>query len=131
MSKIKDKEGILKASRYAQNVPGSSAGQEFTCNVSNPGSIPGSRNSLWRKDRLATLVFLGSLGGSDGKQSACNVGDLQCGRPAMWETGVRSLGWEDPLEEGMATHFSIVVWGNPTDRGAWWATVHGIAKSWT
>ena len=45
MSKIKDKEGILKASRYAQNFPGSSAGQEFNCNVSNAGSIPGSRNS--------------------------------------------------------------------------------------
>ena len=31
----------------------------------------------------------------------------------------------------MATHFSIFVWGNPTDRGAWWATVHSVAKSWT
>ena len=70
MSKIKDKEGILKASRYAQDFPGSLAGQEFTCNVSDPGSIPGSRSSLWRKDRLATLVILASPGGSDGKQSA-------------------------------------------------------------
>ena len=36
----------------------------------------------------------------------------------MW---VRSLGWEDPLEENMAAHSSILAWGNPMDRGAWWA----------
>ena len=39
--------------------------------------------------------------------------------PAMWETWVRSLGWEDPLEEGMATHSSILAWGIPMDRGVW------------
>ena len=33
--------------------------------------------------------------------------------PAMWETWVRSLGWEDPLEEGIATHSSILAWENP------------------
>ena len=38
--------------------------------------------------------------------------------PAMRETWVQSLGWEDPLEEGMATHSSIIVWRSPTDRGA-------------
>ena len=51
--------------------------------------------------------------------------------PAMWETWVQSLGWEDPLEEGMATHSSILAWRILLDRGAWWAAVHGIAKSWT
>ena len=51
--------------------------------------------------------------------------------PAMWETRVRSLGWEDPLEEGMATHSSILDWGIPMDRGAWWATAHVVVKSWT
>ena len=51
--------------------------------------------------------------------------------PAMWETWVRSLGWEDPLEEGMATHSSILAWRIPIDRGAWWAIVLGVAKSWT
>ena len=51
--------------------------------------------------------------------------------PAMWETWVRSLGWEDPLEESMATHSSILTWKIPMDRAAWWATVHGVAKSWT
>ena len=51
--------------------------------------------------------------------------------PAVQETWVRSLGWEDPLEEGMATHSSILAWRIPIDRGAWQATVHGITKSQT
>ena len=51
--------------------------------------------------------------------------------PAMQETLVGSLGWEDPLEKGMATHSSILAWRIPMDRGAWQATVHGVAKSWT
>ena len=51
--------------------------------------------------------------------------------PATWETWVRSLGWEDPLEEGMTTHSSVLAWRIPMDRGAWWATVHGVAESHT
>ena len=51
--------------------------------------------------------------------------------PAMRETWVRSLGWEDALEESMATHSSILSWRIPMDRGAWWATVHGVTKSQT
>ena len=50
---------------------------------------------------------------------------------ALQETRVRSLDWEDPLEEGMATHSSILAWRTPMERGAWRATVHGIAKSQT
>ena len=49
--------------------------------------------------------------------------------PAMWETWVQSLGWEAPLEEGMATHLSILAWRIPMDRGAWQGTVHGVTKS--
>ena len=49
--------------------------------------------------------------------------------PATWETWVQSLGWEDPLEEGMATHSSILARRIPMDREAWWATVHEVAKS--
>ena len=41
------------------------------------------------------------------------------------------LGWEDPLEEGMATHSSILAWRIPTDRGAWQVAVHGVTKSQT
>ena len=47
----------------------------------------------------------------------------------MWETWVQSLSQEDPLEKGMATHSSILCLENSMDRGAWQATVHGIAKS--
>ena len=42
--------------------------------------------------------------------------------PAMRETWVASLGWEDPLDEGMATYSSILAWSIPTDRGVWPAT---------
>ena len=48
--------------------------------------------------------------------------------PVMRETWFQSLGWEDPLEEGMATHSSILAWRIPVERGAWWAIVHGVAK---
>ena len=63
---------------------------------------------------------VGFPGGSDGEEPVCNE-----------ETWVRSLGWEDPLEEGMATHSSILAWRISMDRGAWQATVHGVAKSRT
>ena len=47
----------------------------------------------------------------------------------MWETWVQSLGWDDPLEEGIATHSSILAWRILMNRGAWQATVHGVAES--
>ena len=64
-----------------------------------------------RKDRLSTTVFLSFPGGSDSQESTCNMGDL----------GVIP-DWEDPLEEGMVTHSSILARRIPVDRGAWWAT---------
>ena len=51
---------------------------------------------------------------SDGKESACNAGDLS---------------WEDPLEKEMATHSSILAWRIPMDGGAWQAAFHGVTKS--
>ena len=55
--------------------------------------------------------------------------------PIVQETWVQSLGWEDPLEEGMATHSNILAWRISMHRGAWWAavcpTVHGVTNSWT
>ena len=50
---------------------------------------------------------------------------------AKWETWLGSLGCKGPLEKGMATHSSILAWRIPMDRGAWWATVHGVTKSQT
>ena len=47
------------------------------------------------------------------------------------ETWVRSLGQEGPLEEEMATLSSILAWDKPMYRGAWWATIHEVAKSQT
>ena len=47
------------------------------------------------------------------------------------ETWIQSLGQKDLLEEGMATHSSILAWRNPMDKGVWRATVHSVAKSWT
>ena len=54
--------------------------------------------------------------------------------PAMWETWVPSLGWEDSLKEslgGMVTHSSILAWRIPIDRGAWQVTGCEVAKSQT
>ena len=56
--------------------PDSSVGKETACNAGDPGSIPGSGRSPWRRERLPTPVFLGFPGGSDSKESACNAGDL-------------------------------------------------------
>ena len=103
-----------------QGFPGSSAGKESTCNAGDPGLIPGSGRSPGKGIGYPlqySWAFLVS-------QTVKNL-------PAMWETCVQSLGWEDPLEEGMATHSSILAWRIPVDRGAWRATVHGVAKSWT
>ena len=66
------------------------------------------RKIPWRRDRLPTPVFLGFPGGSDAKESACNAGDLGL---------IHAMGWEDPLEEGMATHSRILAWRIPMDRG--------------
>jgi len=62
-------------------------------------------------------------GGPSGKEPAINAGDI----------GVVGLipGQKDPLEEGMATHSSILAWRIPMNRGAWRATVHRITKSRT
>ena len=65
----------------------------------------------------------GFPGGASGKEPTC-----QCRRQEMQ---VLSLGWEDPLEEGMATHSSILAWRIPMDRGTWQATVHGVTTSRT
>ena len=59
------------------------------------------------------------------------VAKMVKGPPAAWETWLRSLGWEDPLEEDTATHSSILAWRIPKDRSIWRATVHGITKGQT
>ena len=68
-------------------------------------------------------ALLGFPGGASGKGPPAVAGDE--------EMQVFSLGQEDPLEEGMAAHSSILAWRIPMDRRAWRATVHKIAKSQT
>ena len=51
--------------------------------------------------------------------------------PVVWETWVRSLGQEDPLEKEIATHSSILAWENSMERGGWWAAVHEVTESQT
>ena len=100
--------------------PDSSVGKESTCSAGDPGSIPGSGRSVGEGIGYSLQYPWASL-----------VAQLVKNPSAMWETWVRSLGWEDPLEEGMATHSSILAWRIPMDRGAWRATVHGVTKSQT
>ena len=73
---------------------------------------------------MYTLIYLIYIGASLVAQRVKSL-------PAMWETQVRSLGREDPLEKEMATHSSILAWRIPVDRGAWWATAHQVTKSQT
>ena len=89
-----------------------SADKESACNAGGPGWRPWLDSRVgkipWRRDRLPTPVFLGFP-----------VAQLAKNPPAMWESWVRSLGWEDPLEKGMATLSSILGWRIVMDRGAW------------
>ena len=69
---------------------------------------------------ISPLVYLGPH-----SLMAAPVAQLVKNLPAMQQAWVPSPGWEDPLEEGMATHFSILAWRIPTDRRVWRATVMG------
>ena len=63
-------------------------------------------------------------------QAASLMAQMVKNLSAMWDPWVRSLDWDDPLEEGMTTQSSILVWRFPMDRGAWDTTVYGVAQSW-
>ena len=70
-----------------------------------------------RRDRLPISVFLGFPCGSAGKDSTCNAGDLGL---------IPGLGRSPGKGNGNPVQYSCL--GNPMDRGAWWATVHGVPK---
>ena len=95
-------------------------GKESAFNAGDPSSIPGLERSPGERIVYPLQYSWASLMAQTVKNP-----------PAMWETWVRSLGWEDALEEGIATHTNILAWRIPVDRGTWWAIVHGVAKSWT
>ena len=81
------------------------------------------RRRGYRGSPSVHLIGLFSDGGSSFRDvcllRACLVSQMVKNWPAMCETWVQSLGWEDPLEENMATHSRILVWRIPVDRGAW------------
>ena len=66
---------------------------------------------------------MGFPGGTVVKNPPVNAGDKR-----DEEMPIRPLGWEDPLEKGIATHCSTLCPENPMDRGAWQATIHGVTK---
>ena len=82
--------------------PGGSEGKESACNEGDPGLIPGSGRSAGEGIGYPLQYSWVSL-----------VIQLVKNPPAMRETWVQSLGWEDPLEKGMATHSSILAWKIP------------------
>ena len=99
---------------------GSSADKESTCNAGDPSLSPGSVRSPVEGIGYSLQYSWASL-----------VAQMVKNPPAMRETWIQSLGWEGSLGEGMATHSGILAWRITMERGAWWATVHGVAKSWT
>ena len=82
--------------------PDSSVGKESACIAGNPDLIPGSGRSVGEGIGYPLQYSWASL-----------VAQLVKNLPAMWETLVRSLGWEDPLEKGKRTHSSILAWRIP------------------
>ena len=83
----------------SRGFPDSSVGKESTCNAGDPGSIPGSGRSPGEGIGYPLQHYWASL-----------VVQLVKNLPAMQETGVQSLGWEDPPEKGKATHSTILAW---------------------
>ena len=100
-----------------------SAGKKSACNAGDPGSIPGLGRSPGEGVGYPLQYSWASL-----------VTQIIKNPPEIRETWVWSLSWKDPLEEGMATHSSILAWWIPMDRGAWqrvrhgWETKHSTAS---
>ena len=97
---------------WTRDFPDSSVGKESACNAGDPGSIPGSGRSAGEGIGYPLQYSWVSL-----------LAQLVKNPPAMQETWVQSLGWEDPLEKGMATHSSILAWRIP------WRSPWGRKKS--
>ena len=85
-----------------QGFADSSVGKESACNAGDPSSLPGLGRSVGEGIGHPLLYSWASL-----------VAQLVKNLPAMQKTCVRSLGWEDPLEKGKATHTSILAWRIP------------------
>ena len=97
-------KGFLKSflTHARQGFPDSSVGKEFACNAGDPGSIPGPGRSAGEGIGYPLQYSWASL-----------VAKLVKNPPAIWETWVQSLSWEDSLEKEKATHSSILAWRIP------------------
>ena len=92
-------------------------GKESTCNAGDPSSNPGLGLSAGEGIGYPPQYSWASL-----------VAQMVKNPPAVWETWVRSLGWEDRLEQGMAICSGILAWRIPMDTGAWQATLMGSQR---
>ena len=101
------------------NFPGNSAGKETTCNAGDPSLIAGSGRAPGQGIGYPSQYCWASL-----------MAQMVKNLPSMREIWVRPLGWEDPLEEGMATHSSIIAWRTPWT-GEPGRPHHRVTKSWT
>ena len=88
--------------KVAWGFPGSSAGKKSACTAGDPGLIHGFGRSPGEGIVYPLQYSWASL-----------VAELVKNPPVMWDTWVGSLGWEDPLEKGKATHSSILAWRIP------------------
>ena len=88
---------LLHLTSSSEGFPDSSVGKESTCKVGDPGLIPGSGRFTEEQIGYPVQYSWASL-----------LAQLVNNPPAMLEPWVRSLSWEDPLENGMATHFTVL-----------------------
>ena len=93
---------VINFPKLCLGFPDSSLGKESTCNAGDPGSIPGQGRSAGEGISYPLQYSWASL-----------VAQMVKNLPAMRETWVPSLGWEDPLEKGKVTHSSNLAWRIP------------------
>ena len=108
---------LSSCSKFFERFPHSSVGKESTCSAGDPSSIPGLRRSTGEGIGCPLQYSWASL-----------VAQLVKNLPAIWETWVWSLGWEDPLEKGKATHSSILAWRIPWT--AWSMGSQRVGHNW-
>ena len=105
---------------WSLGFPASLAGKESARNAGDPSLIPGSGNSLGERISYPLQYSWASLVA----QTVKNLTE----KLVTW---VRSMSWKDLLQEGIASHSSIIAWRIPMGRGDWWSAVHRVAKSCT
>ena len=120
LAELHSSDNLLALPSPWKGFPDCSADKESSCNAGDIGLIP----RLGRSPREG-------IGCPLQYSWAFLVAQMVKNLPTMWETWVWSLGWEDPLGKGMATHSSILAWRIPRiEEPGRLPTIHGVAKSW-